>query len=125
MDDYEPPGRAPGAEGLQGRPKGCGELGDVKGAGVWHRGPQRGQMASRSQVMEGQLMGQEFVFCSESSRGPCEGMEHRSGVLRFLQLMCRERPEDSQGGTWECARMNEKTGAGPSGPASSAVTARS
>lgn len=32
MDDYEPPGRGPGAEGLQRRPKGCGELGDMKEA---------------------------------------------------------------------------------------------
>lgn len=31
MDEYEPPERAPGA-GLQGRPKGCGEVGDMKRA---------------------------------------------------------------------------------------------
>lgn len=32
MDDYEPPGWGPGAGGLQRRPKGCSELGDMKEA---------------------------------------------------------------------------------------------
>lgn len=46
-------------------------------------------------------------------------MGHKSDVLRFLQLI------DSQSRSWGLARMNEEAGVGPSGPASSAATARS
>lgn len=39
---------------------------------------------------DGPVMGQEFVFYSESNRRPHEGVEHKSDVFRFLQLMCRK-----------------------------------
>lgn len=63
-------------------------------------------------------MGQEFVFYSESSRGPPhEGVEHESDIFRLLQLMCRERPEGRQKRSWGPAGMDGETGAVPSGPA--------
>lgn len=116
--------RTPLAEGPQEGLEGGGQSGDMTGArdlGVgnlrevrWSAGAGHGEPAD----------GQDIVLYSESRSGPHEGMEHKSDVLRSLQLMCREWPGGHQSRSWGPARMDGKAGAGPSGSASSSGTAR-